>query len=817
MFRKAQSMSERSRSRLKSSEVKKLKGALRSALLLTPEALESLMPAKDSILQVKLRSKALVYIHEASGTPLFFDADGRKSLYPTVFVLWKLPTLLPLLATHCQVSGRILSGADLMLPGVSLRWHETEGGASSLRSISKGQKRAVIGIGNPMPFAVGESLVGAEDLEVSGMRGKGLRVLHSYGDLLCEMGNRQPPAGFLGDAVTSLAEEAGEGPSPAEGGAPAGEGLPPGGEDRALAVEGPSLEAEGSDGAGQPTAAGLGPSGPPSPRNESKERKDGPPMETAAPRIDSRELGEGEDASLADGPAPLNSKARRRLRRERDLALQRTQASLAKLSAYDSGLASAFASPADAPAASHAPKRAPAAARGAGSADGSGAAGGSGGSAGSERPSAAEMDGVLVASFLQALKKDLRSDAALPILANVFMASMLLPRRPVGTELMVRRSSFKKLGAFLYHMAAEGVVEVEESAKGVLRITAVHRDHDLLRGHRSHADAKGAAPEEEAPAGPAGAWGKDSERDLGRRLMPAKIQQVYRLGHRALALLHRILEAEAEAEADPIAAGPGAPDPPAPPMAVADGGSARGSPFPSPDTPLPSDPAGPGPGPGPGPAPSRPDPTGPGPAPEAPGPRPPASAAYFSGVSDAKGRSNFLSGAGARKLLNDYAALAGLEAGGGKMVVDAVTHAALFGSKKECAFGVGAVVAKKAVLKQWSASLLCYTAVKTHERGDYEVSRGEEPPKVRLMVERLGRHFLCHVGNLEAYRVDPALFSRTCSRRFAASASVGPGGEVQVQGNLKDELPGLLRDDFGVPPRALDIVLGKGMQKKGRR
>jgi predicted ribosome-associated RNA-binding protein Tma20 len=50
--------------------------------------------------------------------PLFFDVDGRNILYPTIFTLWKFPSLLPHVKIPSPVSSFLLRGADLMAPGV---------------------------------------------------------------------------------------------------------------------------------------------------------------------------------------------------------------------------------------------------------------------------------------------------------------------------------------------------------------------------------------------------------------------------------------------------------------------------------------------------------------------------------------------------------------------------------------------------------------------------------------------------------------------------------------------------------------------------
>ncbi|CAM9878045.1 unnamed protein product, partial [Ectocarpus sp. 8 AP-2014] len=94
MFRKKQDVAERSRSLLKNSAAKKIKAEIVSALpLLTKEIIDELMPNKDGIEVVKLATRALVYFHVPTKTPLFFDSDGRNNLFPTVYALWRVGQL----------------------------------------------------------------------------------------------------------------------------------------------------------------------------------------------------------------------------------------------------------------------------------------------------------------------------------------------------------------------------------------------------------------------------------------------------------------------------------------------------------------------------------------------------------------------------------------------------------------------------------------------------------------------------------------------------------------------------------------------------
>ena len=47
--------------------------------------------------------------------PIFFEPEKEKgNLYPTVYTLWKCPTLLPALYTHPPVLEKLANGADLV-------------------------------------------------------------------------------------------------------------------------------------------------------------------------------------------------------------------------------------------------------------------------------------------------------------------------------------------------------------------------------------------------------------------------------------------------------------------------------------------------------------------------------------------------------------------------------------------------------------------------------------------------------------------------------------------------------------------------------
>lgn len=80
----------------------------------------------------------------------------------------------------------MLGGADLFLQGLIVQ----DGG---LGDFSAGDLRAVAIPGNPYPFAVGTMEVGSTDVAKTGLKGKGLKLLHHFPDQLWGLGEKSTP------------------------------------------------------------------------------------------------------------------------------------------------------------------------------------------------------------------------------------------------------------------------------------------------------------------------------------------------------------------------------------------------------------------------------------------------------------------------------------------------------------------------------------------------------------------------------------------------------------------------------------------------
>lgn len=168
------------------SDVKKLRKAALDVLgpSVTEDDLSTILPPKADVQMVKMSNKALVFT--VKDQPLFFDPHGRGQVFPTVYTLWAFPNAIKSLLTFSEVSPKVLGGADLMLPGVIA---PPEG----LPEFDAGEIMVLRIPDNPHPFAVGEMETDSASATASGMKGRGLKVLHHFPDPVWAMGDKSMP------------------------------------------------------------------------------------------------------------------------------------------------------------------------------------------------------------------------------------------------------------------------------------------------------------------------------------------------------------------------------------------------------------------------------------------------------------------------------------------------------------------------------------------------------------------------------------------------------------------------------------------------
>uniref|UniRef100_A0A3Q3XFM1 Eukaryotic translation initiation factor 2D n=1 Tax=Mola mola TaxID=94237 RepID=A0A3Q3XFM1_MOLML len=181
----------KSNTAIKGSDRRKLKADISAAFpSLLAEEVSELIPNKEELNVVKLYAHKgdAVTLYVLHKNPLFFELE--KQLYPTVYVLWRYPALLPTFRTWPLVVQKLIGGADLMLPGVVVS-------SSGLPDVKQGDLCAVTVVSNRAPVAVGTAAVSCAEMRNAGMKGKGVSVLHTYMDNLWAFGDKSGPPSLL--------------------------------------------------------------------------------------------------------------------------------------------------------------------------------------------------------------------------------------------------------------------------------------------------------------------------------------------------------------------------------------------------------------------------------------------------------------------------------------------------------------------------------------------------------------------------------------------------------------------------------------------
>ncbi|KAG8698333.1 hypothetical protein FRC08_005992 [Ceratobasidium sp. 394] len=178
-------------SALRGSDVKTLRQRVITLFRVVESVVDELVP--KGIMSCKfdthLDGTGVLYL-SADKEPLWF-AMGRgglaqSKLIPTVYTLWKHPTLLPTISTPASVIPILVGGADLMIPGVVP--------SSILPTLSEGQLVAITQHQNTTPLVVGSmALAGADLKDDTDQKGKAVVTLHAMGDTLWALGSKREP------------------------------------------------------------------------------------------------------------------------------------------------------------------------------------------------------------------------------------------------------------------------------------------------------------------------------------------------------------------------------------------------------------------------------------------------------------------------------------------------------------------------------------------------------------------------------------------------------------------------------------------------
>ncbi|XP_020295280.1 eukaryotic translation initiation factor 2D [Pseudomyrmex gracilis] len=187
--------------RMKTTERKKfLERILDAYPHLSLEQVQSIFPKKEIISISKIvtnnKERGKIYTRTIQGdeqymVPYFFELDSYgEKLFPSVYAMWDFPYFLYSFIVNQGVVSKLENGADLMLPGLIVKKPVT---LHSYGKFKKGDAVAINTEDNKATVAIGVTILSSEDMYLSGGHGKCIKILHVYGDKLCNQVWSIPP------------------------------------------------------------------------------------------------------------------------------------------------------------------------------------------------------------------------------------------------------------------------------------------------------------------------------------------------------------------------------------------------------------------------------------------------------------------------------------------------------------------------------------------------------------------------------------------------------------------------------------------------
>ena len=185
---------------LKRSDQKRFQNAiLKQFPFITSDELRSAFPMKSAqvgVIKIITSQEIKMNVYTCNSEPYFFDFDESvefSSLIPTVYFLWQIPHVLPDLKIPKIVFEKLTGGASLMLPGVITPEDTTFNGLlpTCLGEWKEGDLRVICYRSSIYPIGVGEMLLPSSQVVKYGMKGKGFKIFHWFGDFLWESGSQK--------------------------------------------------------------------------------------------------------------------------------------------------------------------------------------------------------------------------------------------------------------------------------------------------------------------------------------------------------------------------------------------------------------------------------------------------------------------------------------------------------------------------------------------------------------------------------------------------------------------------------------------------
>lgn len=166
-----------------------------------PDSVNTLLDSNANIVVSKVQGSKMV-IYTSSDVPILIDESNKGDYFPTVYAYQQLPNLSKSLEINSGVESFLLSGANLMWPGVK-----------NIKNIGDFKKDDVryVKTSNDIVVAVGMMACSSQELATKGATGQAMIILHVIEDKLWASGPKQilPPLAIeaKGEAPGSVNKE----------------------------------------------------------------------------------------------------------------------------------------------------------------------------------------------------------------------------------------------------------------------------------------------------------------------------------------------------------------------------------------------------------------------------------------------------------------------------------------------------------------------------------------------------------------------------------------------------------------------------------
>ena len=169
-------------SSIRSSDLRKLKNIILTLYNIDNNNLLNIIPLKSNIIKQKINNNInLITISELDdlkvNIPIFIDINNK--IIPTLYTIWKCPTILPVLYVRLAVFEFIMQGADIMLPGCL-----SNSSIFNEENCRVGSLVVIVADTNPFAIGIGELLIDYNTYKSSNNKGKCVKVLHYFSDQL---------------------------------------------------------------------------------------------------------------------------------------------------------------------------------------------------------------------------------------------------------------------------------------------------------------------------------------------------------------------------------------------------------------------------------------------------------------------------------------------------------------------------------------------------------------------------------------------------------------------------------------------------------